>query len=185
MTKKAALFDFDGTLFGTSDVNFVSYAQALKEEGVDFERDFFDNECDGRNYKEFIPGLVNNDEAVVERVHKRKQQLYTENLNKAKVNEHLFNMIDALKGQYTVAIVTTASRKCVNEMLKATGKEGVFDMLICGDDVKKFKPDPECYLIAMEKIGVKPEDTIVFEDSQYGIDAGIASGATVCAVKNF
>jgi len=183
--KKAALFDFDGTLFGTSDINYASYAQALKEVGVDFERDYFDKQCDGRNYREFIPSLVNNDEEIMERVHKRKQQLYTENLGKAKVNEHLFNIIDALKEEYTVAIVTTASRKCVNEMLKATGKEGIFDLLICGDDVTKFKPDPECYLIAMEKIGVKPEDTIVFEDSQYGIEAGIASGASVYAVKNF
>lgn len=183
--KKAALFDFDGTLFNTSEVNFVSYGAALAEEGVEFEREYFENECDGRNYREFIPSLVKNDEEAVERVHKRKQQLYMENLGQAKVNEHLFDMIDALKSEYTVAIVTTASRKCVTEMLKATGKEGVFDMLICGDDVKSFKPDPECYLLAMEKLGVKPEDTIIFEDSHYGIEAGIASGAAVYAVKNF
>ena len=183
--KKAALFDFDGTLFNTSDINYFSYSQALKEVGAELKREYFDEKCDGRNYKEFVPALVDYDDEKVEIVHKRKQELYSENLDKVKVNEELFDIIKGLKGDYTIAIVTTASRKCVLEMLSATNKKDIFDLLVCGDDVTNYKPDPECYLLAMSKIGVKPENTIIFEDSRYGIEAGLASGASVYAVKRF
>lgn len=182
---KAFLFDFDGTLYNTNDVNYYAYAEALKKHGVELDYDYYCNHCNGRNYKEFIPELVSNDQEIIEQVHDDKQKLYPEALSKAKVNEKLFELINIVKTTSKVAIVTTASRKNVLNMLEATGKNDVFDLIICGDDVTHYKPDPECYNLAMEKLGVAPEETVVFEDSSYGIEAAHASGATVYAVKYF
>ena len=182
---KALLFDFDGTLYNTNDVNYYAYSEALKKFGVELDYKYYCEKCNGRNYREFIPELVNFDQEVVEQVHTMKQQLYPTALNKAKVNEKLFDLIDMTKNTCKVAIVTTASRKNVLNMLEATGKTGVFDLIICGEDVSHYKPDPEGYNLAMQKLGVMPDETIIFEDSSYGIEAAHRSGATVYVVKYF
>ena len=54
-----------------------------------------------------------------------------------------------------------------------------FDFILTSEDFSKSKPDPECFIKGMEKMGVKPENTIVFEDSIHGLGAGRASGAYV------
>ena len=182
---KALLFDFDGTLYNTNDVNYHAYKAALEKFGFTLDYDHYCNNCNGRNYREFVPELVNFDQEIVEQVHDIKQELYPTLLGKAKVNQNLFDLIEFAKPKAKVAIVTTASRKNVEHMLEATGKTGVFDLVICGEDVSHFKPDPEGDNLAMEKLGVLPEETIIFEDSSYGIEAAHASGATVYAVKYF
>ncbi|MCP4883327.1 MAG: HAD-IA family hydrolase, partial [Flavobacteriales bacterium] len=47
----------------------------------------------------------------------------------------------------------------------------LFDAIVDGNDVSTAKPDPEVFLIAAEKLGVKPEDCVVIEDAQAGIEA--------------
>ena len=47
--------------------------------------------------------------------------------------------------------------------------EEYFDAIVCGDDVSKGKPDPEIFLKACYKLGLKPENCIVIEDSPAGI----------------
>lgn len=48
---------------------------------------------------------------------------------------------------------------------------------LSGDECERAKPDPLPYLIAMERLGLRPEETLVFEDSPSGAAAGVASGA--------
>lgn len=60
-----------------------------------------------------------------------------------------------------------------------TGLRKIATEIICltQEDVMKMKPDPECYLKAMDYFKVKPEDTIIFEDSDAGLEAAAKSGA--------
>lgn len=57
-----------------------------------------------------------------------------------------------------------------------------FDVVITGSDVTRSKPDPQGYLLAAERLGCRAEDCFVFEDSYQGLEAGLASGATVVAL---
>jgi len=57
-----------------------------------------------------------------------------------------------------------------------------FDFLITSEDVKKGKPHPEIFLLAMERLGTKKEETVIFEDSKNGIKSAIDSGAFVVGV---
>jgi beta-phosphoglucomutase len=181
---KALLFDFDGTLYDTNDVNYYAYKAALSDFGFTLDYDFYCNNCNGRNYKEFIPELVGYDQEITEQVHDKKVELYPTFLDKAKINTNLFDLIDLMKMKCKVAIVTTASRKNVLNMLEATGKADVFDLLVCGDDVTKYKPDPECYNLAMEKLHVLPNEVAIFEDSIIGVKAAKAANAAVYIVNN-
>ena len=97
MKNKLAIFDLDGTLFDTRDVNFESYKLALKKYGYELEYEFFCEECNGMSYKKFLPDIIKNNDVSIDVVHKLKKELYSSNLNKARVNEHLFNLIELIK----------------------------------------------------------------------------------------
>ena len=57
------------------------------------------------------------------------------------------------------------------------------DGYICGDDVVNFKPHPEIFLKCCERMGLQPEECIVFEDALSGIKAGVAAGCNVIALS--
>jgi HAD superfamily hydrolase (TIGR01509 family) len=69
-------------------------------------------------------------------------------------------------------------------MLTYAGLLDSLDVLVTNQDVKNPKPNPECYFLAMEKLGVLPAETVIVEDSPYGIQAAKASGATVVTVAS-
>ena len=58
----------------------------------------------------------------------------------------------------------------------------MFDEIIAGKDVQKGKPNPEIYLKAMDLLGVLPEETLIFEDTEVGLQAAEASGANYVKV---
>ncbi len=182
--KKLALFDLDGTLFNTNDVNYYSYSTALKEKGYDIDYEYYCNFCNGRHYTVFIPKIVSDNE-VIEYVHNRKKELYSNFLDKAIVNEHLFNIIKCIKKDYYCVVVTTASKKNTLDILRYYDKEKYFDLILTSDDIKKSKPDPEGFLIAMEKYNIDGSNTIIFEDSEVGIEAARRAGATVFVANKF
>jgi HAD superfamily hydrolase (TIGR01509 family) len=83
------------------------------------------------------------------------------------------------------ALVTTTSRHLADIVLTAIRADlgmDPFDVTLCGDEVPARKPDPAPYLMAMDALGVQPEECVVIEDSSVGISAGLASGAAVLGV---
>ena len=59
-----------------------------------------------------------------------------------------------------------------------------FESVISGESLVMSKPDPEIYQITMNRLGRKPEECLIVEDSTYGIEAGVAAGAAVAARKD-
>ena len=60
-----------------------------------------------------------------------------------------------------------------------------FEIILSGESFKESKPNPEIYEVAMKRLSVTPEETLIIEDSQKGIAAGVASGATVWGIKDY
>ena len=75
------------------------------------------------------------------------------------------------------ALASSTSTETVTKMLREAGLLGYFREIVCGDMVSHSKPHPEIFLVAAEKLGVKPEDAYIIEDSFNGIRAAAASGA--------
>ena len=181
---KLAIFDMDGTLYNTNDVNYFAYKEALNTFGVDLDYDYYCNYCNGRHYKVFIPPLVDNDEEKIEEVHKIKKNAYSKYLDKVKVNERLFDIIRLIKDEYKIVLVTT-SKKNTEEILKYTKKIELFDDIITADDISKPKPDPEGFNLAIQRFNVDPKNAIIFEDAEVGIEAARKTGASVFVVNKF
>lgn len=182
--KKLALFDLDGTLFDTSEVNYNAYKKTLNEFGYDLEHDYFVNNCNGRHYTEFLPLIVKDNEKI-SFIHKRKKEVYSLFLDKARINVGLFNLIKLMKQEFYLVVVTTASYENSSDILKKFNVYELFDDIITPRDYEKTKPDPEPFLVAISKFGVSISDTIIFEDSDVGLKSAEGTGATVFKIHKF
>lgn len=80
------------------------------------------------------------------------------------------------------ALVTMSWRRMALAIAEATGAD--FDVVIAGDEVEKGKPDPEAYLRAADALGVDIVDCVAIEDSEVGVAAAAASGASTIAVPS-
>ena len=129
--------------------------------------------------------MVNNDKEKIEDIHKIKKNAYSKYLDKVKVNEHLFNIIDKLKVDYNIALVTTASKKNTYEILEYTRKKDLFNLILTAEDIKNPKPDPEGFILAMSKFDIEPKDCIIFEDSDVGLEAAKRTKSNVFKVESF
>lgn len=182
--KKLAIFDLDGTLFDTVDVNYHAYRAALFPYGIDLERAYFLTHCNGRHYTEFLPAVMGTTRNI-EDVHRAKKMMYAANMDRVRENKQIFEIIKCLKDRYYIVIVTTASRQNTEDILSYFNHEHLFEYLITQEDVTEVKPSPQGFLMAMEYFKIAPADTIIFEDSDVGIQAARATGAAVMVVDRF
>jgi HAD superfamily hydrolase (TIGR01509 family) len=96
----------------------------------------------------------------------------------------LMDVLPVLSGRYKLAIATSARRAMVDLIMRSLKVEHYFQVVQTSDDISNGKPDPEIYLKAMGKLGVKPEESAVLEDSSNGALSGKRAGAYVIAVPS-
>ncbi|KAA6309720.1 hypothetical protein EZS27_038845, partial [termite gut metagenome] len=87
---------------------------------------------------------------------------------------------DLHRKKVKIALVTSANNKKMSHVYRHhPALRGLFDEILTEECFTRSKPDPECYLTGMRLLGVLPQNAYVFEDSFHGLQAGMASGATV------
>lgn len=183
---KLMILDMDGTLFDTTGVNYHSYKEAVSEYGYDVDYDFYRYECNGKHYKDFLPLFATDDKELMEIIHQKKLDLYQKHLDKARLNEPLLSLVKSSKKDgVQIALVTNASRQNVEDILNTFGIRECFDYVMTQEDIRKPKPDPSCFIETMQRFGVKPEETLIFEDSPVGLQAAKNSGAEYYQVYNY
>lgn len=167
----------DGTLFDTKDVNYYAYKDAIEPYGYEIDYSYYCEFCNGRHYLDFLPQVTTTDREILSAMHKAKKLAYKRHLDKAVMNQGLVDIIRLMRTEYKTAVVTTASRENCYDILKQFGVTELFDLILTHDDITKSKPDPEGFLKAMAHFGAEPSKTIIFEDSQVGLEAAERSGA--------
>ncbi len=80
-------------------------------------------------------------------------------------------------------LASSSKRIWIMALLNAIKLDKSFDVIVAGDEITKGKPEPDIYIKAAQKLGFKPEDCLIIEDSPTGILAAKRSGAKVVAVK--
>ena len=79
------------------------------------------------------------------------------------------------------ALVTMSIARMAAQVVDSIGFDA-FDVVVSGDQVASGKPDPDCYLLAAEQLGVDPRHGVAIEDSEYGVAAAVAAGLATIAV---
>ncbi len=174
---KAYLFDCDGTIADSMPLHYVAWKRILGEWGCDFgEQTFYS--WGGMPVTEIIAALNVRDGLAmpVEEVQLRKEALYFEILPELKAVPEVLEHIELSHGHIPFAVVSGSTRESVTKSLETLGILDKFDTLVCAGEYERSKPDPQPFLIAAERLGVAPEDCLVFEDTEMGIQAATAAG---------
>jgi beta-phosphoglucomutase-like phosphatase (HAD superfamily) len=83
-----------------------------------------------------------------------------------------------------IGICTTSNEKAVKSIVNSLLTDIKIDLILAGDIVTKKKPDPEIYLLALQKTGLSGNEVLVVEDSENGLIAGKAAGIKVLVTVN-
>ena len=86
--------------------------------------------------------------------------------------------------QHRTVVVTGAGRDGIASTLQAHGLASAFCVVVTGADVRRSKPQPDCYLRAVELLGLSVDDCISFEDTDNGVRASRAAGVRCIGVRN-
>ena len=173
----AYLFDCDGTIADSMPLHYLAWKQALGEWNCDFDEELFYS-WGGMPVAEIISTLNTRHglSMPVEAVAKRKESLYYERLPQLKVVPEVMEHIEHGHGRIPFAVVSGSTRESVTASLESLQLLDRFDTLVCAGDYKESKPDPEGFLLAASRLGVRPEACLVFEDTEKGIQAAKAAG---------
>ena len=182
---RAIMVDLDGTLARTADANLLAYTQALAEAGIPIAAEALAHRIAGRHWREFLPAVIA--ESPIQPavplepslIAARKSEIYAANLHLIELNLGLVHLLATCRPHLKTALVTSAARRSVDALLHAHALASLFDIIVTGDDVAHHKPDPEAYQLAAAHLGVLPEETLIYEDSEVGIASAKAFGGHV------
>jgi HAD superfamily hydrolase (TIGR01509 family) len=179
---KAYLFDCDGTIADSMPLHYVAWSRALSEWNCEFSEELF-YAWGGMPVAEIISTLNEKHglHMPVQTVASRKEELYFEILPQLKAVPEVLEHIETSFGRISFAVVSGSTRDSVTASLQALKLLDRFETLVCAGDYERSKPDPEPFLIAAARLAVAPEDCLVFEDTDMGIQAAAAAG--MAAVK--
>jgi len=181
---RALLFDLDGTLADTAEANYLAYAAALAEASVMVDRESFIRAAHGRNWREFLPGMLADRSSTADpaQIAARKRELYPEHIRALRLNDGLLSLAYSARPAKVTGLVTTASRTSVEAIFDHHKLAPLFDVVITGDEVEQHKPHPAAYQLALERLGVDPAEALTFEDSDIGEQSARAAGITVVRI---
>ncbi len=186
MQTKLLLIDFDGTLVDTRQANFRAYRDVLSEIRIDLDETIYLREYFGMRCGEFMRRMGLEDSHEIDRLRRRKIELYPEHFNTVRLNEWLWNFAQDFRRQGGKAwIVSTGQTINIQNVMTHLNMDHCFDGVITGADVKNSKPSPECFLKAMVAEGCTPAETLIFEDSVVGLEAARSSGAQYIKVEMY
>ena len=94
-------------------------------------------------------------------------------------------LIRRLRGRVPLGLCSNSPRFLVDVALQSAGFSDAFDAVVSSDDVEHHKPAPDLYLLACERLGVAPAETLALEDTASGIASAKAAGLTCIAVPQF
>jgi len=185
---QAVIFDLDGVIVSTDEFHFLAWKQLADAEGIPFTRE--DNErLRGVSRMESLDILLEKSTREYSDVEKEemathKNTIYRESLKALSPADILPGVAGVLKGlrEYGIKIAIGSSSKNAGPILVAIGLDKTFDAVVDGTHISKSKPDPEVFTLAGKQLGVPPDQCLVVEDADAGVDAGIAAGMPVLAV---
>jgi HAD superfamily hydrolase (TIGR01509 family) len=174
------IFDMDGLMFDTEKISFVSWRDAAARYGYQINDEIFrktigTNLINTKNiYLKHFGNSFPIEEIISERVKITEEII---RLNGVPIKKGLYDLLNYLsQNNIKKAVATSTSRNRALNLLKLTSVDSHFDYVLCGDEIEKSKPDPEIFLKVADKLGCSPNQCLILEDSEAGIEAAYKAG---------
>jgi len=174
---QAVAFDFNGTLSDDEPVLARVYSELFAELGHPLTPDEYYEHLAGHTDEEmFIRWLGESSEELIRERVRRYNTLVSDG---STVDEDVRDAVRWAAARMPVAVVSAALRDEIEPVLNASGLRDLFALVLSQDDVTRGKPDPQPYLLAAERLGLSPDELLVFEDTDVGVASAKAAGAQV------
>lgn len=177
---KGFIFDLDGVITDTAELHYDAWKKLSDEMNWEFDREL-NEKLRGISRMDSIHVIMDHngvtlDEPTVVELATKKNDIYVESLDNMTPDDYLpgaRELLTHLRSEgYRVALGSAS--KNAHKVLKQLNAVHFFDVIGDGNSVTKSKPAPDIFLYASDKLGLRPESCIVFEDAEKGIDAAKA-----------
>lgn len=203
MAIEALIFDVDGTLADTEEHHRLAFNQAFEQHGLDWrwDREHYRALLQVTGGKERIAHHIAGLELgaaqrrrlleMIPALHAEKTRRYSAAVADGAValRDGVARLIDeALATGLRLAIASTTTAANVDALLQSVwGDRGLelFAVIACGDQVRAKKPAPDIYQLALQHLGLAPEQALAFEDSPNGLSAAHAAGLWTVVTPTF
>lgn len=193
----AVIFDFDGVIADTEPLHYRAFQEILKPFGLEYSWDeyvstyigFDDRDAFREVFRsagkelsaEDLAALINGKAGLFERIVQQGVTAYP----------GVISLISELKGTVPLALCSGALRRDILPILDSMAILDAFDVLVTADDVTESKPDPQSYLLAVQRLAesfpdraITADCCIAIEDTPSGIASAKMAGVCVLAVTN-
>ncbi len=182
---QAVIFDFDGLLADTEIISYRIYRDILKNYGYHFDQKTYASFYSGKTEEENTRKLIDtyqislSFEDCFRQIKQLEKQYFMKGVD---LKPGARELLDYLKDDhYKTAVASSSESKRAMSVLKDHGIDTYFDAFVFAEDITRSKPDPQIFLKAAEKLHVSPENCLVLEDSEAGIEAAFkADMKTIC-----
>ena len=178
----------DGVLIDAKEWHYEALNKALGHFGYSISRDSHLSTFDGLPTKDKLK-ILSKSQKLPLGLHpliNNLKQKYTIQFSyqncKPTFNHRL--ALGKLSEKYKIAVCSNSIRNTITNMMNLSGLNDYIDLIISNEEVTRSKPDPEMYLKAMKTFDLKPEECLILEDNDHGIEAAIASGGHLFKVSN-
>ncbi len=170
---RAAIFDLDGVVVNIVPLHFKAWKKMFDEYETDFDFFAYKQKVDGISRLDGARAILSDvSKSELDRAAARKQGYYLDFVEKegVKVYQSTVDLIKALRKKQVKIGVISASKSCHLILEKANLLKFV-DVEVNGNDITRSKPDPQIFLMALEKLDVCCDESIIFEDASLGVEA--------------
>lgn len=181
------VFDCDGTLADTMPAHYVAWRDTMNRHGIDFPEDRF-YALGGVPAHRIVAMLAQEQgkpftpEQIVE-LAEEKERAFEEHLHTICAVEPVVAIAREYYGKLPMAVATGGYRHIVERSLELIHIRHLFNAIVSHEDVEHHKPAPDTYLLAAQRLGVRPERCCAFEDTDLGMQAARDAGMTVVDIR--
>jgi beta-phosphoglucomutase len=187
---KAVIFDMDGVLVDATEWHYEALNRSLHTFGYTITREEHLSRYNGLPTRIKLE-MLSKEKGLSVSLHKfinELKQKYTAEvvLEHCLPSEEKTYMMEKLQIQgYKIAVCSNAIRESVRNMLERSKLLGYCSFFLSNEDVRNPKPAPDMYVEAIRRLGMRPQECLIVEDSPTGIQSAKGSGAHVLEVQGY
>lgn len=184
----AVIFDLDGLLADTEIISLKVYQELLKDFGIPFTEETYSREYSGHREEENVQRFLDtydlpwNFDQTLGKVYELEARILAKGVNLKKGAKNLLAFLQ--REGIPIALATSSVESRARMILDSNGILSLFDHLVFAKDVKQSKPYPDIFLKACIDLNVLPENCLVLEDSEAGIEAAYRAGIPVICIPD-
>lgn len=181
---EAVIFDLDGLLADTEIISLKVYQELLRDFGIPFTEETYSRDYSGHREEENVQRFLDtydlpwNFDQTLAKVY----ELEAQGVNLKKGAKNLLTYLQ--KEGVPIVLATSSVESRARMILDSNGILSLFDHLVFAKDVKRSKPYPDIFLKACSDLNVLPENCLVLEDSEAGIEAASRAGIPVICIPD-